>query len=189
MQTRVSHRIGAGDHAPPGMPVVATGAGSAEAAAWQLRHGAIQLLCVPPSEPLPARVIIHTLDSVSRRSTLAVAASLLRHVPAEAVYLGIHPIVSLEKERAAGMRDLLDARSVALAEHGLDMRTELRAGDVATELHKELLQHPPSMLVLGTSNPEALRWDWLGTLLEGDTRCAVLIVNASRADVSAAEAA
>jgi hypothetical protein len=105
------------------------------------------------------------------------------------VYFGIHPAVSLERERAAGMRDLLDARSVALAEHGLDMRTELRAGDVAAELQQELLLHPHGMLVLGTSNPEALRWDWLAALLEGPAQRAVLIVNASRADASAAEAA
>jgi len=188
MQTRVTQRVGAGEFAPPGMPVVATGSGSAEAALWQLRHGAVQLLCVPPAEPLPSRVLIHTLDGASRRATLAVAASLLRHVPAEAIYLGIHATESSEKERAVRMRDLLDARSVALAEHGLDMRTELRSGDVATELQGELALHPHSLLVLGTSNADALQWDWLAKLLEGAQQRAVLIVNAARAESMAVEA-
>jgi sulfate/thiosulfate transport system ATP-binding protein len=188
MQTRIAQRVGAGEFAPPGMPVVATGPGSAQAALWQLRHGAVQLLCVPPAEPLPSRVLIHTLDGASRRATLAVAASLLRHVPAEAVYLGIHASESAEKERALRMRDLLDARSVALAEHGLDMRTELRSGDVATELQGEFAAHPHSLLVLGTSNADALQWDWLAKLLEGASQRAVLIVNAARAESLAVQA-
>jgi hypothetical protein len=138
---------------------------------------------VPPTEPLPSYVVIHTLDGASQRSTLAVAASLLRHVAAQAVYLGIHPTVAQGREQAGRMRNLLDARSVALAEHGLDMRTELRPGDVASELQKELALHPHSMLVLGTSNPDALEREWLAELLEGPSPRPVLIVNAARADL------
>jgi sulfate transport system ATP-binding protein len=182
MQTRVAQQVGRGERAPPGMPVVATGPGSAEAALWQLRHGAVQLLCVPPAAPAPNHVVIHTLDPRSRRATLAVAASLLRHVPAEAIYLGIHPVMSLESERAAQLRDLLDARSAALAEHGLDMRTELRPGAVAVELQRELAAYDQSMLVLGTSNLDALQWDWLASVLEGTPSRTVLFVNAARVE-------
>jgi sulfate transport system ATP-binding protein len=182
MQTRVATRIGRGERAPPGMPAVATGPGSAQAAEWQLRHGAGQLLCVPPTAPLPSHVIIHTLDAEARRATVPVAASLLRHVAAEAVYLGIHPDASPENDRAAHMRDLLDTRSAALAEHGLDMRTELRFGAVADELLRELATHDNSMLVLGTSDPDRIDWAWLGGLLEGQPERPVLIVNAARAD-------
>ncbi len=178
MQTRVSTRLGRGERAPPGMPAVATGAGSAEAAQWQLRHGARQLLCVPPSASLPAHVVIHALDNDALRATVPVAASLLRHVAAEAVYLGIHPSMSIETERAAYMRDLLDTRSTALAEHGLDMRTELRFGATGEELQRELDAHPNSMLVLGTSDPDRIDWEWLGRLLEGQPERSVLIVNA-----------
>ena len=181
MQTRVTTQVGSGERAPPGMPVIATGSGSSEGARWQLRHGAVQLLCVPPSAPLPNHVVIHTLDAESRRATLAVAASLLRHVAAEAIYLGIHAEPSLEKDRAAHMRDLLDARSVALNEHGLDMRTELRPGDVAVELQKELGTYENSMLVLGTSSPESLPWNWIAELLEGTPQRGLLIVNSARA--------
>jgi sulfate transport system ATP-binding protein len=182
MHTRVATRIGRGERAPPGMPAVATGPGSAEAAEWQLRHGAVQLLCVPTAAMLPTHVVVHTLDPAARRATVPVAASLLRHVAAEAVYLGIHPTASSERERAEFTRDLLDARSAALAEHGLDMRTELRFGDVAEELVKELSANENSMLVLGTSDPDSIDWSWLGRLLEGQPERPVLIVNAGRGD-------
>jgi nucleotide-binding universal stress UspA family protein len=163
------------------MPAVATGPGSAQAAEWLLRHGAGQLLCVPPTAPLPSHIVIHTVDAEARRATVPVAASLLRHVAAEAVYLGIHAAGSAEKDRGAYMRDLLDTRSAALAEHGLDMRTELRFGDVADELQRELSLHPNSMLVLGTSDPDHVDWTWLGQMLERQTDRPVLIVNAQAA--------
>jgi sulfate/thiosulfate transport system ATP-binding protein len=140
------------------------------------------LLCVPPTAPLPNHVVIHTLDAESRRATLAVAASLLRHVAAEAIYLGIQSGTSAETERAAHMRDLLDARSVALADHGLDMRTELRPGVVAEELQRELAAYERSMLVLGTSNPGAIEWDWLKSLFEATPQRPVLIVNSARSE-------
>jgi sulfate transport system ATP-binding protein len=181
MATRVATRIGRGDRAPPGMPAVATGPGGAQAAEWLLRHGAAQLLCVPPTAPLPSHIVIHTVDAEARRATVPVAASMLRHVAAEAVYLGIHAAGSAEKDRGAYMRDLLDTRSAALAEHGLDMRTELRFGDVADELQRELSLHPNSMLVLGTSDPDHVDWKWLGQMLEGQPDRPVLIVNARAA--------
>jgi len=182
MQTRVALRVGQQQWAPPGMPAVATGPGSAQAAEWQLRHGAGQLLCVPPTAPLPTRVVIHTLDAGAVRATVPVAASLLRHVAAEAVYLGIHPASSSETDRAARMRDLLDTRSAALAEHGLDMRTELRFGETGDELQRELALSETAMLILGTSDPDRIDWTWLGGLLEGQTERPILIVNAARAD-------
>jgi sulfate/thiosulfate transport system ATP-binding protein len=184
MQTRVATRIGRFERAPPGMPAIATGQGCARAAEWHLAHGAVQLLCVPPAAQLPNHVVIHTLDADARRATLAVAASLLRHVAAEAVYLGIQSPSSPETERAEHMRDLLDARSAALAEHGLDMRTELRPGDTAEQLQQELAAYEHSMLVLGTSNPAAIQWDWLTQLLEQSPQRAVLIVNSARAESS-----
>ena len=49
------------------------------------------------------------------RATLAVAASLLRHVPAEAD-LSWHPCQRRPRRNAPCLRDLLDARSVALAD-------------------------------------------------------------------------
>ncbi len=179
MHTRVATRVGQSERAPPGMPAVATGAGCAAAAEWQLRNGAAQLLCVPPSAPLPTHVVIHTLDRDALRATVAVAASLLRHVAAESVYLSIHADDANEKQRAEFTRELLDARSSALAEHGLDMRTELRFGAVQNELQRELDAHPNTMLLLGTADPGHIDWPWLGRLLEGQPERPVLIVNAA----------
>ncbi|HVN43365.1 MAG TPA: universal stress protein, partial [Steroidobacteraceae bacterium] len=181
MHTRVAMRTGRGERAPPGVPAVATGPGSAAQAEWHLRHGAAQLLCVPLNAPLPTHVVIHILDREARAATVPVAASLLRHIPAEATYLAIHPAAADERQRAERMRELLDARSGALADHGLDMRTELRSGEMNAELERELARRGDSMLVLGTSDPGRIDWSWLGGLLESRPERPVLIVNAARA--------
>ena len=181
MQTRVGVRAGRGDRAPTGMPVIATGPGSAEHARWQLQHGARQLLCIAPDATLPTHVLVHALDPGARRAAVPVAASLLRHVAAEAVYLAIHPAMATERERTEYTRDLLHARSSALAEHGLDVRTELRFGDAATELERELSAHPGTLLVLGTSDTASIDWTWLGRMLEAQPSRPVLIVSAAGA--------
>jgi nucleotide-binding universal stress UspA family protein len=50
------------------------------------------------------------------------------------------------------MRELLDARSEAQAAHGLEMRTELRFGDVAQELVRRLGESPAQMLIIGVTD-------------------------------------
>jgi len=97
---------------------------------------------------------------------------------------GIDEQVHPEADRGGHIGDLLDARPAALADHGLDMRTELRPGEVTGELQKELAAYDNSMLVLGTSNPAAIRWDWLKGLLEDSPQRAVLIVNSARAEAT-----
>ena len=76
-------------------------------------------------------------------------ASILRHVSAEAVYIGILPQQTPMAQRPHGMRALLDARSEAQAVHGLEMRTELHFGDVAQELTRRLAEAPAQMLIVG----------------------------------------
>jgi sulfate/thiosulfate transport system ATP-binding protein len=181
MQTRVQVRMARGAAAPPGMPVLAAGPGSARSVAWQLDHGAEQLLCLPESASVPGHVVIVAADADARSRTFAVAASLLRHIPAEAVYLSIHASDTPQPVRAEAMRALLDARSAALADHGLDMRTEIRLGDPVTELLRELLAHEPAMLVLGLGADSAAATDWLPQLLDGPVQRPVLIVRAPAA--------
>ena len=125
-----------------------------------------QLLCLPPTAPMPgARGDLRAGRGRARDGTFAVAASLLRHIPAEAVYLSIHPADTPEPDaRRMRCAQLLDARSAALADHGLDMRTEVRLGDLGTELLRELLAHEPTMLVLG-----------LGDLARGDADVAAAV--------------
>jgi sulfate transport system ATP-binding protein len=176
MQTRVTTRLHRGEAAPPGMPVVATGPGSAENVAWLLSRGAVQILCLPPAAAVPSHVVIYTPDAAARDGTFAVAASLLRHVPAESLYLAVRPADTPDHERSAGVRDLLDARSNALGRHGLDLRTEARFGDASAELSSELLAHDGTMLVLGLGELDGLDGPWLDDLLEGPNQRPVLIV-------------
>jgi hypothetical protein len=79
---------------------------------------------------------------------------------------------------AAHLRVLLDARSKALLEHGLDLRTELRFGDPDAELARELGMHANSMLVLGLDSLDDRETARLKGLLEGPTLLPVLIVRA-----------
>jgi sulfate transport system ATP-binding protein len=181
MQTRVGRRLSRGAAAPPGMPVLAAGAGRTGDVQWHLEHGAEQLLCLPDDAPLPRHVVIAVADRAARGRTFAVAASLLRHVSAEAVYLSIQDADASEPVRAEAMRSLLDARSRALAEHALDLRTELRFGEPVTELLRELVARQPSMLVLGIG-ADGTASSWLSPLLEGPVQRPMLVVRVPPGD-------
>ena len=164
MQTRLSTQVEprlastlspAGD-APAGVAVVAAGPDCPAMVRRLLARGVTPVLCLPEEATAPGRVIVHFAGQVARRATLAVTASLLRHVPAEAVFLGILPSGSPERTRTAGLRQLLDVRSEAQAGHGLDVRTELRLGDRIEELLRELEGQPDQMLILGLPEPGLL---------------------------------
>jgi sulfate transport system ATP-binding protein len=124
---------------------------------WLLHQGVAEALVLPPPPMSPQRVLIHWLDRTARGGTLAVAASLLRHVAAEAIHVGIMPTGTPDSHRSLGMRALLDARSEAQAVHSLDMRTELRFGDIAQELARQLRESPDQMLILGISEIRQIR--------------------------------
>ncbi|HEY6457248.1 MAG TPA: ABC transporter ATP-binding protein [Steroidobacteraceae bacterium] len=174
MKTRVSTRVepalqqfadalaGGAPDAPSGAPtpfagvaVINTDPGAVHTVRGLLQLGAEAVLLLPHHTPSPARVLIHWVDEPARRATLAVAASLLRHVSAQAVYVGILPNDG-EAARPDGMRALLDARSEAQAVHGLEIRTELGFGDVATELTRRLAESPDQLLILGVSDISVL---------------------------------
>jgi sulfate transport system ATP-binding protein len=141
-------------------------ADSAQRAEWLLRHGAADLLVLPEKTAPPQRVLIHWMGEAARSATLAISASVLRHVPAEAVYVGILAGQPAGAGGPHGMRELLDARSEAQAAHGLEMRTELRFGDVAQELARRLAEAPGQMLILGVT--ELARFsERFGALLDG----------------------
>ena len=142
---------------------------------WLLENGAAEVLVLPTHVAPPQRVLIHWLDDDARRPTLAVAASLLRHVPAEAVYVGIMPEGSNESQRPFGVRTLLDARSEAQAVHGLEMRTELRFGVAADELQRQLSSAPDQMLILGISDLQQFRTAF-ASLLSAPTSFSLMVV-------------
>jgi sulfate transport system ATP-binding protein len=142
---------------------------------WLFERGTAEALILPSPPTMPRRVLIHWLDRAARRGTLAVAASLLRHVAAEAVYVGIVSTGSSSGDRSIGMRALLDARSEAQAVHGLEMRTELRIGDLAEELKAQLAESRDQMLILGVSDLRILR-ERFSALLTAEPGWPVLVV-------------
>ena len=162
MKTRIAARVEEGlAHAEEnssakdpisGVAVISAQANVGRQIEWLLRNGAQEMLVLPAQSPAPQRVLIHWADDHARRSTLAVAASLLRHVPAEAVYLGILPGAGDDLQRPIGVRTLLDARTEAQAVHGLEMRTELHFGSAADEVQRRLSEMPDQMLILGVSS-------------------------------------
>ncbi|HTY49213.1 MAG TPA: ABC transporter ATP-binding protein [Steroidobacteraceae bacterium] len=186
MNTRVSARVepqlGVGEPAPGGSPatcigcaVVAARRESGRDIAWLLQGGAESVLVLPRDTPAPRRVLIHWEDEEVRRATLAASASLLRHLAAEAIYIGILPGGSTDAQRPVGMRSLLDARSEAQAVHGLDMRTELRFGEVAAELSQRLAEAPDQLLILGISGIDSLTARF--ALLFADPARPVLVIH------------
>jgi sulfate/thiosulfate transport system ATP-binding protein len=160
MKTRIAQRVephlGVAD-APcavegafVGATVIASQTDCAHRAEWLLRRGAKDLLVLPEHAHAPQRVLIHWMGEAARSATLGMSASVLRHVPAEAVYVGI--FAGESHRQPQGMRELLDARSEAQAAHGLEMRTELRFGDVAQELAQRLAESPAQMLIVGVTD-------------------------------------
>jgi sulfate transport system ATP-binding protein len=151
MKTRVSARVIEAHPTISGAAVIAANPDSVSQIEWLLRHGAEEVLILPAGVVAPQRVLIHWADESARHATLAVAASLLRHLAAEGIYVGILPNSTPDGQRPQGMRALLDARSEAQAVHGLEMRTELRFGDVADALARRLAESPDQILILGIS--------------------------------------
>ena len=173
MKTRIATRVEPALASPDGenattaisgVAVLAPQPNMAGQIEWLLRNGAAEVLVLPGQMPSPNRVLIHWSDDSARRPTLAVAASLLRHVAAEAVYVGILPEGAGDAQRPLGMRTLLDARSEAQAVHGLEMRTELRFGAAAEELGRQLSGTIDQMLILGISDLQTLRTSFAGLL-------------------------
>ncbi len=185
MKTRISPRVepklgmpgtdsdaGAGFS---GTTVIAAQPDVAYQAEWLLQRGAEEILVLPQNAAPPQRVLIHWTDESVRRATLAVSASILRHVAAEAIYIGILPPETPAAHRPHGMRALLDARSEAQAVHGLEMRTELRFGEAPGELARQLGESAGQMLILGIRDPANLAQRF-GSLF-AESRWPVLIVH------------
>jgi sulfate/thiosulfate transport system ATP-binding protein len=149
-----------------GTIVISSGPACAREAEWLLRRGARDLLALPNDARAPQRVLIHWVGEAARTATLAISASLLRHVPAEAVYLGIVAGDALSPAHPHGMRELLDARSEAQVAHGLEMRTELHFGDGEQQLARRLAEEPGQMLILGVTGLADFTQRF-GGLLEG----------------------
>jgi hypothetical protein len=135
-----------------GVAVIGADANIVKQLNWLLDRGARGILILPAHYTPPSRVLIHWTADGARRATLGVAASVLRHVPAEATYLNIVPREGGATPKTVALRELLDARSEAQAVHGLEMRTELHYGDAVQELTQQLAIKPDQMLILGVTD-------------------------------------
>lgn len=186
MKTRVATRVepvladGKGECASRvgefhGAAVIASGPDALKSIECLLERGAEEVLVLPPNARSPQRVLIHWDDENVRPATLAVSASLLRHLSAEAIYVDVLPHSTPNAQRPHGMRALLDARSEAQAVHGLEMRTELRFGNVASELARQLAESPDQLLILGVSEISGLAQRF-GELLAVTPRWPLLVV-------------
>ena len=143
-----------------------------------LERGVEEVLILPDQAALPGRVLIHWTDEAARRATLAVSASVLRHLAAEAIYIDVLPERTPAAERSSGIRALLDARSEARAAHGLEIRTELRFGVPAQALVQRLEESPGNMLIIGIASARQLSGE-LSPLL-ASPRWPVLLVHRER---------
>lgn len=162
----------------PGTTVIAAHCDVALDAQWLLGHGAEEILILPEHASSPQRVLIHWTAESARSATLAVSASVLRHLAAEAVYIDVVPEQTAATERALGIRALLDARSEARAAHGLEIRTEMRVGMAAQALEQRLDESPGHMLIVGIASASQLGNE-LATLLAAP-RWPILLVHRER---------
>jgi sulfate transport system ATP-binding protein len=139
----------------PGVAVITADATAPERAAQLLRAGANEVLLLNADTALPQQVCMYWMDDAARHATLAVAASLLRHLPAEALCIATAPAGRRDPLRAQALRALLDARSEARAAHALDTRTELVPGEGPAAVAQFLSGLPAPLLVLGASDTAA----------------------------------
>jgi ABC-type sugar transport system ATPase subunit len=186
MKTRVAVQLLDVNQAAPaaGVAAIAGGEDGAVRAARMLEAGANEVLLLPPSLPdgateavskLPSQVCIYWQGESVRAATLAVGASVLRQLSAEALCLATAADSRRENLRGAALRRLLDARSEARAVHGLEMRTELveGAGVAAVAEYIRGLQAP--MLVLGVTDTADVTGE-LRALIEASRPWPVLLV-------------
>jgi len=162
----------------PGTTVIAAAGDVTSDTKWLLDHGVEEILILPEHAASPQRVLIHWTDDSARKATLAVSASILRHLAAEAIYVDVLPEETLAPERSSGIRALLDARSEARAAHGLEIRTEMRFGMAAQALEQQLNESPGQMLIVGIASTSQLAGEF-GTLL-AKPRWPVLLVHRER---------
>ncbi len=162
----------------PGTTVIAARGEVASDAKWLLEHGVEEILILPEHAASPRRVLIHWTDESARSATLAVSASVLRHLAAEAIYVDVLPEHTPAVQRSFGIRALLDARSEARAAHGLEIRTEMRFGVAAQALEQRLDESPGHMLIAGIASASQLDSELAALLAR--PRWPVLLVHRER---------
>lgn len=120
------------------------------AASGLLQQGAYQVLAVDTDTGPIERMLIYTQSSrPAREGALSTASSLLRHLPLGATLLVPSRQTS---NHSVAYRELLDLRSGALREHGVDVQTETFAGELVESLRGRLEQGGPTLLLVGLTS-------------------------------------
>lgn len=164
-----------------GVSIVATSATAAADVVRLVAAGSTRILCLSPEMPLPRRALIAWLGERVRSSTLALAASLIRHMPVEATLLGLPESAGGSAERGGSFRRMLDARAEFRANHGLDVSTDMHLGSLASRVLGPMGQLEPTILILGIEGPVEELQATLSTQLDGllsvSGACPVFIVH------------
>jgi sulfate/thiosulfate transport system ATP-binding protein len=120
-----------------------------------IRRGARRLLYISPQAPLARHVLIYCDSESSRRATLALLASVLRHLQAEATFISLHGPAAPRVEVAGAFRRLLDARAELLELHGLDIRTDVQQIGLGAWSRQLAASAEPILVVLGLTGTAA----------------------------------
>lgn len=153
-----------------------------DAARELLERGAQQVLLVrDPSRPVRQMFMFGQPSRAARDRMLRIGASLLRYLPMEATMLvpGIRRPI-----RGGRYRMLLDLRRMALERHGIDLRTEILAGEALGGLAARLRQADgPVLLAFGLASPAAGRplFDDLAGMLDSVPELGGVLLTCARA--------
>ncbi len=160
-----------------GVAVLATGPQAIPTISAALARGTQRLLCVPPGSVLPRRVVICTDGDAARPATLALVASVMRHLQGEATFVSVQSPVAPRADVAGSFRRLLDARAELMESHGLDIRTDVQIGELDDWLARLAATDEDTLIVLGLDGSladiEAALTQRFQPLFGG--RCAVLL--------------
>jgi len=176
-------------YAAQGVAVLASDARAIPTIAAALARGTQRLLCIPAGAPLPRRVVICTDSDAARPAALALVASVMRHLHAEATFVSVQSPAAPRGDVAGSFRRLLDTRAELLESHGLDVRTDLQVGALDDWLARLAASEEHTLIVLGLDGDpatiEATLTQRFQPLLAG--RCPVLLScsNAPAASLSA----
>jgi hypothetical protein len=132
-----------------GVAVLGSGLQSIPLIVSALARGTQRLLCLPEGSVLPKRVVICTDNDAARPATLALVASVLRHLPGEATFVSVQSPDATRADVAASFRRLLDARAELLESHGLDIRTDVQIGALDDWLARLTASEEDTLIVLG----------------------------------------
>ena len=135
--------------------------------------------------------MICTDSDAARPATLALVASVMRHLHAEATFVSVQSPSAPRAEVAGSFQRLLDARAELLETHGLDIRTDVQIGELDEWTARLALTDDSALIVLGLDGDvaqiEVALTRRFQTLFTG--RCPVLLSCSNASAASLAKAA